>query len=80
MLPAGLAASWAAITTLRARSVYRLKPPWLGSSSADSFGTNRFCAVCRVTPMLRPMSVQDAPERRARSTKWPIRWSATSPR
>jgi hypothetical protein len=28
--------------------------------------------------MLRPMSVQEAPERRAWSTKWPIRWSATS--
>jgi hypothetical protein len=74
-----MAALWAAITTLRARGVYRLKP-WSGLRSADSLGTNRFCAACRVTPMLLPMSVQEAPERRAWSTKWPIRWSATSPR
>ena len=26
------------------------------------------------------ISVQEAPERRAWSTKWPIKWSATSPR
>ena len=34
--------------------------------------------ACLVTPMLSPISVQDAPERRAWSTKCPIRWSATS--
>ena len=44
------------------------------------WATNRFWAACLVTPMLRPISVQEAPERRAWSTKWPIRWSATSPR
>jgi hypothetical protein len=43
-------------------------------------GTNRFWAACFVTPMLAPISVQDAPDRRAWSTKCPIRWSATSPR
>ncbi|ELP62079.1 hypothetical protein STRTUCAR8_02981, partial [Streptomyces turgidiscabies Car8] len=66
-------------TTFLARGVKRLKP-WLGSRSDSPFGTNRFCAACRVTPMLLPMSVQEAPERRAWSTKCPIRWSATSPR
>lgn len=58
--------------------------PWLGSipasPSLSALGTKRFWAAWRVTPMLRPMSVQEAPERRAWSTKWPMRWSATSPR
>ena len=35
-------------------------------------GTKRFWAACLVTPMLRPMSVHEAPDRRAWSTKWPI--------
>ena len=81
-LPAARASFCAAITTFLARSVNRLNP-WLGSrsdGSPGSFGTKRFWAACLVTPMLLPMSVQDAPERRAWSTKWPIRWSATSPR
>ena len=43
-------------------------------------GTNRFWTACLVTPMLRPMSVHDAPARRARSTKWPTRWSPVSSR
>ena len=81
-LPAARASFCAPTTTLRARGVNRLKP-WLGSrsdGSPGSLGTKRFCAACLVTPMLRPISVHDAPERRAWSTKWPIRWSATSPR
>ncbi len=45
-----------------------------------ALGTKRFWAACLVTPMLLPMSVHEAPERRAWSTKWPMRWSATSPR
>ena len=76
------ASSCEAVTTCRARLVKRLNP-WLGSrsfASPGSLATKRFCAACLLTPMLRPMSVQDAPERRAWSTKWPIRWSATSPR
>ncbi len=80
-LPTAVASFWEAMTTLRARGVKRLNPAF-GSlfSASGSLGTNRFCAACRVTPMLRPMSVQEAPERRAWSTKWPMRWSATSPR
>lgn len=82
LLRAAWASFCAAITTFLARSVKRLNP-WLGSrsdSSPGSLATNRFCAACRVTPMLLPMSDQEAPERRAWSTKCPIRWSATSPR
>ncbi len=81
-LPAATASFCEAITTLRASTVNRLKP-WPGSRSGvspEALGTKRFCAACLLTPMLRPMSVQEAPERRAWSTKWPIRWSATSPR
>ena len=80
--PAERASSCDAITTLRARGVNRPKPAF-GSSAAVSvepFATKRFWAACLVTPMLRPMSVQEAPERRAWSTKCPIRWSAISPR
>jgi len=33
---------------------------------------NRFRAACPVTPMLLPIPAQDAPERRAWPTKWPI--------
>ena len=73
------ASSWAFTTTLRARGVKRLKPS-SGSISPDPLGTNRFWAACFVTPMRLPMSVHDAPERRAWSTKWPMRWSATSSR
>ena len=80
-LPAARASLWAATTTLRARAVNRPKPcAGRASRLALALGTNRFCAACLVTPMLRPMSVHDAPERRAWSTKCPIRWSATSPR
>ena len=80
-LPAARASFCAAITTFLAGTVNRPNP-WLGSRSDVSppFGTKRFCAACLLTPMLLPMSVQDAPERLAWSTKWPIRWSATSPR
>ena len=81
-LPAARASFIEAITTFLARGV-NLANPALGSSAAASpaaLGTNRFCAACLVTPMLRPISDQDAPERLAWSTKWPIRWSATSPR
>ena len=42
--------------------------------------TNRFWAACLLTPMLRPISAHEAPERRAWSTKCPMRESATSPR
>ena len=35
--------------------------------------TKRCWAACLLTPMLRPISDQDAPERRAWSTKWPMR-------
>ena len=73
-LPAARASFCAATTMLRARGVNRVK------SCAGSFATNRFWTACLVTPMLRPMSVHDAPARRARSTKWPTRWSAVSPR
>lgn len=59
--------------------VKRLKPS-LGSRSPLPLGTNRFWAACLVTPSPVPISVQEAPERRAWSTKWPMRWSATSPR
>ncbi len=52
----------------------------LGSGRRRPLATNRFCTACLVTPMLRPISDQDAPERRAWSTKCPISWSATSPR
>src|SRR5690348_10470807 len=69
-LRAATASLWAAITTFRARGVNRLKS-WLAPASPPSLGTNRFCAACRVTPMLLPMSVQEAPERRAWSTEWP---------
>ena len=43
-------------------------------------GRNRLRAACLVTPIARPMSVHEAPDRRAWSTKCPMRWSATSPR
>ena len=73
--------SWAATTTLRARGVKRLKPASPSDGlSAPGRGTNRFCTACLVTPMLEPIWVHDAPERRAWSTKWPTRWSPTSPR
>ena len=65
LLAASCAAFWAATTALRARGVKRPKP-WSGSSVvASARGTNRFWAACLVTPMLLPMSVQDAPDRRA---------------
>ena len=51
-----------------------------GFFGVGTFGTNRFCAACLVTPMHLPISVHDAPDLRAWSTKWPIRWSAISPR
>ncbi|CPZ64006.1 Uncharacterised protein [Mycobacteroides abscessus subsp. abscessus] len=41
-------------------------------------GTKRFCAACLDTPMLEPISLQEAPERRAWSTKCPINASAWS--
>ena len=41
-------------------------------------GTNRCWAACLLTPMLVPIWLQDAPERRAWSTKWPISESAWS--
>ena len=63
-LPAALASFCDDTTTLRARGVKRVK-----SWGAGSFGTNRFCTACLLTPMLRPMSVHEAPARRARSTK-----------
>ena len=44
-----------------------------GDSKSGTLGTNRFWAACLVTPMHLPMSVHEAPERRAWSTKWPIR-------
>ena len=69
--------SWAPATAARARSVNRDQLPSSGTS-AELRGTNRFCAACLVTPMLRPISVQDAPARRAWSTKCPTRWSALS--
>ena len=62
-LPAVRASFWADTTALRARGVNRRK------SCGGSLGTNRFWTACLVTPMLRPMSVHDAPARRARSTK-----------
>jgi hypothetical protein len=55
----------------RAASVNRLKP-WLGSSGVADVcprATKRFCAACLLTPMAAPMSDQDAPARRAWSTK-----------
>ncbi len=80
-LPAPRASVWAATTARRARGVNREKPPLDSSCELSvSRGTNRFCTACLVTPMLRPISVHEAPDRRAWSTKWPMRWSATSPR
>jgi hypothetical protein len=64
-LPAAAASFCAVTTALRAASVKRPKSSW----AAGSLATNRFCAACLVTPMLRPISVHDAPERRAWSTK-----------
>ena len=64
-----------------ARPRVKRPKPCSGSRVVGSArGTNRFWAACLVTPMLLPMWVQDAPERRAWSTKCPIKWSATSPR
>ena len=40
-----------------------------GACGAVQYFHRRFCAACLVTPMLLPMSVQEAPERRAWSTK-----------
>ena len=54
-MPAARASFCDDTTTLRARGVKRVK------SCAGSFGTNRFCTACLLTPMLRPMSVHDAP-------------------
>ena len=62
-LRAAAASFCAFTTTVRARSVYWLKPA-LGSRAAG-LAENRFCTACLVTPMLRPISVQDAPEWRA---------------
>ena len=81
-------ASWrAAMTACLARSVNREnltgsggKAPESRSPQSEALGTNRFCAACLVTPMDWPISVHDAPVLRAWSTKWPIRWSASSPR
>ncbi|CAM5527806.1 hypothetical protein SFUMM280S_02999 [Streptomyces fumanus] len=56
-LCAALASLCAAITTLRARGVKRLKP-CSASRSVVSLGTKRFWAACRVTPILLPISVQ----------------------
>ncbi|AMC74125.1 Uncharacterised protein [Mycobacterium tuberculosis] len=65
LLAAPCAAFWAATTALRARGVKRLKPWFESSVVASARGTNRFCAACLVTPMLLPISDQEAPERRA---------------
>ena len=74
-LPASWALFWAPTTTLRARGVNRPKPAFgiEGVGVVGVLGTNRFCAACLVTPMHLPISVHDAPERRAWSTKWPMR-------
>ena len=45
-------------------------------------GTKRFCAACLETPMALPIWLQDRPDRRAWSTKYPISasdcWSSCS--
>jgi len=65
--------AWAAALPTPARA-----NPWFGSSSVPSpepFGVKRFCAACMETPMLLPMSVHDAPERRASVRGRPtVRW------
>ena len=75
------------LTACRARSVNRENGCARKASASSvcqsvsvALGTKRFCAACLVTPMDWPISVQDAPVLRAWSTKWPIRWSASSPR
>ena len=56
---------WAATTALRARGVKRSKPPFGSSVVVSARNTKRFWAACLVTPMLLPISVQEAPDRRA---------------
>ena len=75
---AARARSSAAASTSRARWVNREKSPKPASILTGPRGTNRCCAACLLTPMLAPIWLQDAPERRAWSTKWPISESAWS--
>ena len=79
-LPAALASSCAADDDVPARGGEAGEALAGVEAGGSPLATNRFWAACLVTPMLRPISVHEAPERRAWSTKWPIRWSATSPR
>ena len=66
---AARARSSAAASTLRARVVNREKSPKPAVSLTGPRGTKRCWAACLVTPMLAPIWLQDAPERRAWSTK-----------
>ena len=66
---AASASSSAAASTLRARRVNREKSPRPAVPLTGPRGTKRCWAACLVTPMLAPIWLQDAPERRAWSTK-----------
>ncbi len=76
--PPARARSSAAASTLRARWVNREKSPKVAGILTGPRGTKRCWAACLVTPILAPIWLQDAPERRAWSTKWPISESASS--
>ena len=64
-LLASRAASCEAATTWRARGVNRVNPCDASRSLSPAFGTKRFWTACLVTPMLDPIWVHEAPDRRA---------------